>query len=1393
MIKSTLISVIFLVLAACSGEQPGVDINASLTGSSNADGLTGIEQEYDPSEIELGRSLYEAQCQSCHGTKDKAGPYGGYFLDGSSLASGEALVEYVANLMPISQPHACGQECSEAILAYAATEFLNTNEDTVTDPDDGTDTGQDNGTDTGPDSGTNTGPDNGTDTGTDSGTDTGTDAESIAKGLQFYDAQCAACHGQEGEGGAFSEFFVANSAINTDQLMVTYIANNMPLGDEAQCDEDCSKNILDYAKANFQNYFGETDTGTDTGSNIKAAELLMPVANTVISTASITIKPSHTQLNLWLDVGTTKGGENLFNASISGDQIVTNIPLNGQNIYITLWSEIDGTWGKLEYEFKTADAGEGVEVIEEAPNAPSSLVASLAASNEMINVFWNDNSSDEQGFSVQRKVDSGTWSSIAVTAQNINIYVDSSIEEGKSYQYRVRSYKAALNSAYTSSAVINVIKTQVETLPQAPSQLTAQLDNGVMNISWADNSDNESGFVLSRRIQNGSWEQLAVLAMNVTNYQNLSLLADTTYEYRVNAFNEKGDSAIVSVTAEKIPADETEAECAEPQYVAGTAYVSGQKVLNDGGIYQCKVAGWCSSNSALHYEPKNGINWPDAWTFVSNASCEGGENQATAPSAVSNVNGVVNAFMASINISWTDAADETGYSIQRKQNTDAWMALTELAANNTVFTDTNVQAGNDYQYRIAAFNAVGESAWVSTSSINLAAEQTIPTVVSTVSAVLSNDKGNINLTWNDQSNNETGFKIERKKDSGSWTLQSSKAANSTSYNDGLITEGSSYQYRVAPFNEAGTATYVQSTIITIEATNNSGGADQLAFENNCTGCHTASGGIGGNLLDGFVSSKWEDKSYDQLLDKVHTMNTPSCDDACQALAADYLWLNAWGLEKEIIVVANGRGVRGVRLLTPKEYQKSVFEITGVQISEDELPGDYFDTEFKYPTQADTGVVLYDGVKKYLSLAESVSENVSLTTLGCSSSTCTSAQIDTLGYKMHRRPLTASEKSDYVNLNNSDGSRAMLTSMLLSPNFLYKKELGEWNATEAAYELNDYELASALAFMIWGSTPDLDLLNIAKNGGLSTDAQVTSVVSDMMNDARFATNMSHFIKYYTHSYQQATEKPGLNTSVINAMYDEQSAFVDYWLNQDDASFYKLLNPGYTFVDATLASHYGLNVSTSSLHKVNTDRSRGGLLHQGLTQIMNSDFAATSLVKRGKMIRENMMCHKMGVPSGVDPSTIELPSTPLTTRERWNAITGPNASEGQCWECHQLMNEQGASLEQFDAAGRYRTSEQDYNGSTTQLILDVTGTLRDNSSDPLMQFSDARELTEYLGSSNLAKSCFAESFVRYATGHESDGYNKEELEGLEAKFNQNDNVRSMITWIAQSAMMRYRVAR
>ena len=164
-------------------------------------------------------------------------------------------------------------------------------------------------------------------------------------------------------------------------------------------------------------------------------------------------------------------------------------------------------------------------------------------------------------------------------------------------------------------------------------------------------------------------------------------------------------------------------------------------------------------------------------------------------------------------------------------------------------------------------------------------------------------------------------------------------------------------------------------------------------------------------------------------------------------------------------------------------------------------------------------------------------------------------------------------------------------------------------------------------------------------------------------------------------------------------------------------------------------------------------RGGILHQGLTQVVNSDYAATSLVKRGLMIRQHLLCRNIGVPVDVDPDTIELPSQPITTRQRWDIVNGETASAGQCWHCHQYMNDTGASLENYDAAGRWRVNEAAYNNPGVTLPIDASGPLVDNTGMAIwLHFNNARDISAHLSSNLTALKCLADSYFRYATGHE-----------------------------------------
>jgi len=367
-------------------------------------------------------------------------------------------------------------------------------------------------------------------------------------------------------------------------------------------------------------------------------------------------------------------------------------------------------------------------------------------------------------------------------------------------------------------------------------------------------------------------------------------------------------------------------------------------------------------------------------------------------------------------------------------------------------------------------------------------------------------------------------------------------------------------------------------------------------------------------------------------------------------------------------------------------------------------------------------------------------------------------------------------------------------MFISPNFLYRVELGLWNNEKSAYQLNSYEVATQLSFQLWGTTPSSELLELAAGNQLDSESEIESKLTEMIADQKFATHFVEFIRYYTKTYATTDEKQGLTNDVIEAMKSEQSAFVEYLLNNGGGTINELFNPGYSFLNDQLATHYDMNLLLGGqVMKANTDRNRGGILHQGITQIHNSDFAATSLVKRGKMIRENIMCHQMGVPSGIDPDTIELPNSPITTRERWNIITGPDASDGQCWACHQLMNEPGSAFEKFDQTGKFREQELAYNDDSIFLDIDASGLIRNNDGSDFSSYNDARELTELLSNSDKVRECFAESVYRFHTGYEPDLLSLAGLESIQDSFKQNGDIKQLIKQLLNLESAIYRLDR
>jgi hypothetical protein len=158
-------------------------------------------------------------------------------------------------------------------------------------------------------------------------------------------------------------------------------------------------------------------------------------------------------------------------------------------------------------------------------DAPTGVTA-IAVSESSINVSWNDIAQDVEGFIVERSATGGTtfadWT--AVNDADTNTYNDTNLSPQTNYYYRVMAYSGNIKSNY--SAIVNAT-TQAIGTPAAPSGFTASvLSSSSIRLTWIDNSNNETGFILEYSIDNLSRSELT--RARVTTYVNDGLTASTT-------------------------------------------------------------------------------------------------------------------------------------------------------------------------------------------------------------------------------------------------------------------------------------------------------------------------------------------------------------------------------------------------------------------------------------------------------------------------------------------------------------------------------------------------------------------------------------------------------------------------------------------------------------------------------------------------------------------------------------------------------------------------------------------------------------------------------------------------------------------------------------------------
>lgn len=170
-----------------------------------------------------------------------------------------------------------------------------------------------------------------------------------------------------------------------------------------------------------------------------------------------------------------------------------------------------------------------------------------STSETQIRVYWGDNSSIETGFEVHRSTgDGGTFTLLTTAAANATAYVDSGLEPGTQYCYRVRAIR--VNGGSTSYSAFS--NTDCAVPPLAPASLLRAVPSSPtqIDISWQDNTILETGFEVHRSATgvDGAYTAVTTTAASVTAYSDKGLDLNTNYCYRVRTVRVNGDNTAYS-------------------------------------------------------------------------------------------------------------------------------------------------------------------------------------------------------------------------------------------------------------------------------------------------------------------------------------------------------------------------------------------------------------------------------------------------------------------------------------------------------------------------------------------------------------------------------------------------------------------------------------------------------------------------------------------------------------------------------------------------------------------------------------------------------------------------------------------------------------------------------
>ena len=473
------------------------------------------------------------------------------------------------------------------------------------------------------------------------------------------------------------------------------------------------------------------------------------------------------------------------------------------------------------------------------------------------------------------------------------------------------------------------------------------------------------------------------------------------------------------------------------------------------------------------------------------------------------------------------------------------------------------------------------------------------------------------------------------------------------------------------------------------------------------------------------------------------------------------------------------GPSPVRRLTRVEYDNTVRDLLGEArpLAKDFPPEEL---QHSFDNNAELRSVSDRLAGSYVAAAEQIGQAVKAklgSVLTCDpardgEAVCFDRFLDGFGLRAWRRPVEPSERMDLKVVFEAvkasgfaDAIDAVAQVMVLSPQFNYRLERGVPVAGAGYSRLTHWEMASRLSYLLWGTMPDTALLDAARAGKLGTRAEVMEQAKRMLADPKAAQMVTNFAGQWLHLRELAESDkdtevyPAFKDEHLDLFRQETESFVgQVW--KEDARLDTLLSAPYSMVNAELATLYGARgVTGSELRKVNLDPTqRAGVLTQLGLLAAKAGPDQSSPIFRGVFVREQMFCQPLPPPppeANAEPPALD---PKMTTKERFAA----HRADPSCASCHNLIDNVGFGLENYDGLGQWRTME---NGKPVDASGELIGTDVDS------KFTGAIELAKKLVASKSVEACMATHMFHFTFGRDKTDADKCTVETLGRIFGES----------------------